>query len=148
MVYIEVCVGSSCHLKGAPEIVELMQQHIADEQLEDDIILTGAFCAGRCNRTGVTVTVNDAPYTGITKETFRDFWQDTVLRPSGRTGRRDSMAECLTLKNPTARTVISASGTAPSSPSASPATRRTSSATSASCAGTALWFVLRMPKRS
>ena len=42
MVYIEVCVGSSCHLKGAPEIVELMQQHIADEQLEDDIILTGA----------------------------------------------------------------------------------------------------------
>ena len=40
MVYIEVCVGSSCHLKGAPEIVELMQQHIADEQLEDDIILT------------------------------------------------------------------------------------------------------------
>ena len=62
MVYIEVCVGSSCHLKGAPEIVELMQQHIADEQLEDDIILTGAFCA-----------------TGITKETFRDFWQDTVL---------------------------------------------------------------------
>lgn len=79
MVYIEVCVGSSCHLKGAPEIVELMQQHIADEQLENDIILTGAFCAGRCNRTGVTVTVNDAPYTGITKETFRDFWQDTVL---------------------------------------------------------------------
>ena len=39
MVYIEVCVGSSCHPKGAPEIVELMQQHIADEQLEDDIIL-------------------------------------------------------------------------------------------------------------
>jgi NADH:ubiquinone oxidoreductase subunit E len=79
MVYIEVCVGSSCHLKGAPDIVELMQQYIADAKLEDDIILTGAFCAGRCNRVGVTITVNDAPYTGITKESFRDFWQDAVL---------------------------------------------------------------------
>ncbi len=79
MVYVEVCVGSSCHLKGAPDIVELLQAGIADAHLEDDIILTGAFCAGRCNRVGVTVTVNDVPYTGITKETFRDFWRDTIL---------------------------------------------------------------------
>ena len=79
MIFVEVCVGSSCHLKGAPEIVELMQKHIADEKLEDEIVLSGSFCSGKCNRLGVTITVGDEVYTGITPESFRDFWNDTVL---------------------------------------------------------------------
>ena len=29
MLIIQVCVGSSCHLKGAPEIIELLQKAIA-----------------------------------------------------------------------------------------------------------------------
>lgn len=85
MTYVEVCVGSSCHLKGAPEIVELLQKYIADAHLEDDIILTGSFCTGRCNRVGVTVMVGDQVYTGITKDGFRDFWNDTIL-PAVRAG--------------------------------------------------------------
>ena len=82
---VTVCIGSSCHLKGAPEIVELLQKYIADAHLEDDIILTGSFCTGRCNRVGVTVTVGDQVYTGITKDGFRDFWNDTIL-PAVRAG--------------------------------------------------------------
>ncbi len=79
MLFVEVCVGSSCHLKGAPEIVELLQKNIAENHLEDDIVLAGSFCAGKCNRVGVTITVGDTIYTGITKEGFKDFWRDTIL---------------------------------------------------------------------
>lgn len=79
MLFIEVCVGSSCHLKGAPEIVELLQKNIAENHLEDDIVLAGSFCAGKCNRVGVTITVGDTIYTGITKDGFKDFWRDTIL---------------------------------------------------------------------
>ncbi len=79
MIFVEVCVGSSCHLKGAPEIVELLQKNIAENHLEDEIILSGSFCTGRCNRIGVTVTVGDEVYTGITKDGFRDFWNDKIL---------------------------------------------------------------------
>ncbi len=79
MIYVEVCVGSSCHLKGAPDIVELLKKNIEENHLEDDIILTGSFCTGRCNRIGVTVTVGDTVYTGITKEGFRDFWNNTIM---------------------------------------------------------------------
>ena len=46
MIVVEVCVGSSCHLKGAPELVELLQKKIAEEHLEDEIVLTGSFCTG------------------------------------------------------------------------------------------------------
>ena len=80
MTYVEVCVGSSCHLKGAPEIVELLQKYIADAHLEDDIILTGSFCTGRCNRVGVTVSVNDDVTTGVTRDNFNEFWNDKVMK--------------------------------------------------------------------
>ncbi len=78
MVIIQVCVGSSCHLKGAPQIVELLQRRIAEEGLEDEIVLTGSFCAGKCNRVGVTITVNDDIYTGITVENFNELWNEKV----------------------------------------------------------------------
>lgn len=79
MIFVEICVGSSCHIKGAPEIVELMQKYITDAHLEDEIVLSGSFCSGRCNRVGVTVTVGDEVYPGVTPESFRDFWNDTIL---------------------------------------------------------------------
>ncbi len=79
MIFVEICVGSSCHLKGAPDIVELLRKNIAEQHLEDDIVLSGSFCTGKCNRIGVTVTVGDEICTGITKENFRDFWNDKII---------------------------------------------------------------------
>ena len=79
MVIVQVCVGSACHLKGSPEIVELLQKAVAEYHLEDDVILTGSFCIGKCNRTGVTIQVNDDVYTGITRDTFQTFFEKHVL---------------------------------------------------------------------
>jgi len=73
-------VGSSCHLKGAERIVELFQAAITDYKLENDITLAGSFCTGKCNRIGVTVTVDDDVYTGITTENFKDFFTEKVLK--------------------------------------------------------------------
>ena len=80
MLIVQICVGSSCHLKGAPEIVEMLQSEVAANHLEDDVILTGSFCAGRCNRVGVTVTVNDEVCVGITRENFKEFWNDKIMK--------------------------------------------------------------------
>ena len=79
MIHIEICVGSSCHLKGAPDIVALLQEKIGQEHLENQIELCGSFCTGKCNRIGVTVTVNDEIVTGITRENFREFWNDKIM---------------------------------------------------------------------
>ena len=76
---IQVCVGSSCHLKGSPEIVELFQKAVADYHFEDEITLAGSFCIGKCNRIGVTVQVDDDIHTGITKENFKEFFKENVL---------------------------------------------------------------------
>lgn len=76
---IQVCVGSSCHLKGSPEIIELLQKAVADHHLEDEVTLAGSFCIGKCNRIGVTIQVDDDVYVGITKENFKEFLTEHVL---------------------------------------------------------------------
>lgn len=76
---IQVCVGSSCHIKGSQDIVELLQSAVEEYHLEKDVTLVGSFCIGKCNRIGVTVQVDDDIYTGVTRESFREFFRDHVL---------------------------------------------------------------------
>ena len=76
---VQVCVGSSCHLKGSEEIVGLFQKAVETHHLEQEITLVGSFCIGKCNRIGVTVQVDDDVYTGITRETFQEFFKEKVL---------------------------------------------------------------------
>lgn len=76
---IQICVGSSCHLKGSERLVGLFQTAISENKLDGDITLAGSFCTGKCNREGVTITVDDTVYTGITPENFNTFFNDKVL---------------------------------------------------------------------
>ncbi len=76
---IQVCVGSSCHLKGSPEIVELLQKAVEEYHLETQVTLAGSFCIGKCNRVGVTIQVDDDIHVGITKENFNEFLREQVL---------------------------------------------------------------------
>lgn len=77
---VQICVGSSCYLKGAERIVELFQAAIANHKIDDEVTLAGSFCTGMCNRIGVTVTVDDDIYTGITQENFECFFTEKVLK--------------------------------------------------------------------
>lgn len=83
MVIVQVCVGSSCHLKGSEEIVEALNEEIRKNHLESDIVMAGSFCAGRCNRNGVTIQVDDDIYDGITKEDLRSFFNDKIMSKVG-----------------------------------------------------------------
>jgi NADH:ubiquinone oxidoreductase subunit E len=79
MVFVQVCVGSSCNLKGSQDIVELLEAAVERYQLEDEVVLSGSFCIGKCNRVGVTVQVNDDVHVGVTRENFREFFKNHIL---------------------------------------------------------------------
>ena len=79
MLFVQICVGSSCHLKGSADIVELFEKAIEEYHIEDEVVLSGSFCIGRCNRVGVTVQVNDEVHVGVTTENFRDFFKKNIL---------------------------------------------------------------------
>ena len=78
MLIVQVCVGSSCHLKGSAEIVELLQKAVEEYRLEDDVVLVGSFCNGKCNRVGVTVRINEDIHVGVTRENFKDFFTKNI----------------------------------------------------------------------
>lgn len=74
---IQVCIGSSCHLKGSKTIVETLQREIRDRDLGDKVNLEGIFCMGRCAE-GVGVKVDDVFYS-VSPETVDSFFSETVL---------------------------------------------------------------------
>lgn len=75
---IAICVGSSCHLKGSYDVIELMKEAIEIHHLEDKIILSAAFCLGRCTD-GVSVKINDDGIYSVSKDNFDEFFDRYVL---------------------------------------------------------------------
>jgi len=81
---IQICVGSSCHIKGSAEIVALFQKAVDEYHLDAEVTLAGSFCTGQCNRYGVTVQIDDEIYTGIKVEDFKEFFKEKVLAVVGK----------------------------------------------------------------
>ena len=74
---VTVCIGSSCHIKGSRQVVETLQQLIAENNLQDKVDLGGTFCLGQCQQ-GVCVMVNDA-FHSVSPETAAEFFAKEVL---------------------------------------------------------------------
>lgn len=48
MITVTVCVGSSCHIKGARDMITRFNDFLTKEGLENKIELKGSFCMERC----------------------------------------------------------------------------------------------------
>jgi NADH:ubiquinone oxidoreductase subunit E len=76
---IEVCVGSSCHVKGGQDIVKMLKDAIKANKLENKVELTGTTCLGQCKSEGVNMKIDGAIVTGVTPAGFNDFFKTNVL---------------------------------------------------------------------
>lgn len=76
---ISVCVGSSCHLKGSYDVIELFKSALASNLLEDKVTLKATFCLGKCGVAGVSVKIDNEIVTGVTKENFNQIFNNYVL---------------------------------------------------------------------
>ena len=77
MLKITVCIGSSCHIKGSRQVVEQLQDLIAENSLGDKVDLGGTFCMGKCQQ-GVCVTVND-DFFSVSPDTVNEFFTKEVI---------------------------------------------------------------------
>ena len=73
MKEIKVCVGSSCHLKGAPEIVDILKGLLKKHHLEAEIELGASFCCGRCTE-GVIVNFDGDTVKNVTPDNIEDIF--------------------------------------------------------------------------
>ena len=73
-----VCVGSSCHLKGSYDVIQLMKENLEKSGLTDKVNLSAAFCLGKCTH-GVSVKIDDEIVTGWNKDSFDTLFQEKVV---------------------------------------------------------------------
>jgi NADH:ubiquinone oxidoreductase subunit E len=76
---ISVCVGSSCHLRGAYEVINEFKRLIAENSLTDQIELKACFCLGEC-QDGVSISVDGKIITAMDKEKAAAFFNEHFLK--------------------------------------------------------------------
>ena len=74
---ITVCIGSSCHIKGARQVVEKIQSLISENNLSDKVELGGSFCMGNCQQC-VCVEV-DNKFFSVTPENAEEFFKENIM---------------------------------------------------------------------
>ncbi|MDO5114620.1 MAG: (2Fe-2S) ferredoxin domain-containing protein [Synergistaceae bacterium] len=82
MTDVVICVGSSCHLKGARRVVEELTRLVTERGLVEKVKLSGSFCMGRCAEAGVSVKVNGEIHF-VEPENIDEFFENIIAGGSG-----------------------------------------------------------------
>ncbi|MDO4272285.1 MAG: (2Fe-2S) ferredoxin domain-containing protein [Eubacteriales bacterium] len=76
---IEICIGSSCHLRGSHEVIEKMTLLLKQYKVNAEIELCGSFCMDACSK-GVSVRVDGEKVYHLKPDETEAFFQEEVLR--------------------------------------------------------------------
>ncbi len=78
---IELCFGSSCHVKGSKRVYALLEEALKRDNLEDKVELAGTLCMGECKANGANLKVDGEVVTGIRADNFDEFYNEKVKKP-------------------------------------------------------------------
>lgn len=76
MIKVEICIGSSCHVKGATSVLNAIRSKVKTYGLEDKVELAGRFCMGKCTE-GVCVTVDGQLYS-VSPDSADEFFDKEI----------------------------------------------------------------------
>ena len=82
MVTVTVCVGSSCHLKGARQVIERFNELVTAHGLAGRVALKGSFCMERCGE-GINWQIDDMHFSSANAEEALATFRRCVLEPIG-----------------------------------------------------------------
>lgn len=78
MITVTVCVGSSCHIKGAREMIARFNDFLTQEGLVDKVELKGSFCMEHCGE-GINWQINDEIFSSSSVEDGAEMFQQKVM---------------------------------------------------------------------
>lgn len=78
MVEIKICVGGSCHLRGAREIIEELNRLIIKNEVIEKVHMEARSCMGECLN-GVCMEMDGEKYTNMTAEAVRELFEDRIM---------------------------------------------------------------------
>ena len=89
MVTVTVCVGSSCHIKGARDVILRFNDLLVEHGLQRSVELKGSFCMERCGE-GLNWRIDDEPLTSAGVEDAVEAFTTRVIEPALRAEGRDA----------------------------------------------------------
>lgn len=78
MITVTVCVGSSCHIKGARDMIARFNDFLTKEGIEDKVELKGSFCMERCGE-GINWQINDEILSSPSAEEGAEMFRKKVV---------------------------------------------------------------------
>lgn len=82
MHHLRICVGTSCHLNGANNILMTFRHLIEEYSLHEKVELSAMFCAKTCSNKDVAVSFDNETYR-VEAADARQFFLNTVLSKVG-----------------------------------------------------------------
>ncbi|KMZ55582.1 (2Fe-2S) ferredoxin domain-containing protein [Dorea sp. D27] len=79
---VQICIGSSCHLRGSEAIVKTFGRLLKEEQMDAQVELCGSFCMGACSK-GVSVKIGEDIY-HVKPEDAEDFFHEVIQKEAAR----------------------------------------------------------------
>ncbi|UCB47107.1 MAG: (2Fe-2S) ferredoxin domain-containing protein [Spirochaetota bacterium] len=77
---VTVCVGSSCHIKGARDVIMRFNELLKGQNLEDKVELKGSFCMERCGE-GINWQINEEPLTSANVDDAIRVFNARIVKP-------------------------------------------------------------------
>jgi len=73
-----LCMGSACHQLGGYRMIPVIERLIAHHELQDRIVLKGAFCLESCEK-GRSMKFGDCVISGLTDENIEERFRREIL---------------------------------------------------------------------
>jgi len=78
MITVTICVGSSCHIKGARDLIACFNDLLTKEGLADKVELKGSFCMEHCGE-GINWKIGDEILSSSSVEEGAEMFRKKVL---------------------------------------------------------------------
>lgn len=78
MIRLSVCVGTSCHLNGANNVIMTFRHLVEEYHLHDKVTVCASFCSQACASNNVSVKVDDEKF-AIDANEARVFFREKIL---------------------------------------------------------------------
>jgi NADH:ubiquinone oxidoreductase subunit E len=79
MITISVCVGTSCHLNGSYNVLQIFQQLTEQYSIHDQIDFKACFCRKECQNHGVSISIDKDNFR-VTSEEADAFFKKEILK--------------------------------------------------------------------
>lgn len=73
MITLEICIGSSCYVKGSNQVVKIVNDLLAEKNWEGKVEVKGSFCMQACqDKLGLGIKINGERIEGINLQNAKE----------------------------------------------------------------------------